>query len=256
MHGRLDKKVAIVIGSGRGIGKSIAKIFAAEGATVLAVGIHEDTGLKTVEEIRTAGGNASYLKADLSVGRDMEEMARVAVERYGRIDVLCQNAALTSQVNIEDMSEEDWESVSAVNLKGTFLAVKACLPQMIAQKYGRILMTSSVTGPRTAIRGAAHYAATKSGINGFIRAAAVELGKYNITVNGIEPGTIDTEGIREQLSEAEVQALARTIPLGKLGDPEDAAYAMLFLASDEAKYITGQTIIVDGGAILPEYKIG
>ena len=252
---RLDNKVAIVIGTGRGIGKSIAKIFAAEGAKVLAVGIHEDTGKKTVDEIQKSGGEASYLKADISMRTDMENMAHVAMERYGTIDILCQNAAIIPAVNIEDMTEEDWEGVNSVNLKGTFLAVKACLPQMIKQRWGRILITSSITGPRTAIPGAAHYAATKAGVNGLIRAAAVELGKYNITVNGVEPGTILTEFVRDLYPEAERQGLAKTIPLGKLGEPEDVAYAMLFLASNEAKYITGQTIVVDGGAILPEFKV-
>src|SRR5699024_7968409 len=139
-----------------------------------------------------------------------------------------------------------------INLKGTFLAVKACLPNMIDNKYGRIVITSSITGNKTGAPGLTHYAASKGGVNGFIKSAAVELAKYNITVNGVEPGNILTEGMEDVLGDDYIKAQEATIPVGKLGEPEDIAYTTLFLASDEAKYITGQGITVDGGQTLPE----
>lgn len=254
-RGRLDNRVAIVVGSGRGIGKGIAKVFGKEGAKVLAVGVHEDTGNRTVDEINKAGGIASYFRGDITSGKDMEEMARVAVERYGRIDILCQNAGVSPFVELEKMTEKDWDYANNINLRGTFLAVKACLPQMIRQKYGRILVTSSITGPRTAVPGLTHYGATKAGLNGFIKGVALELAKYGITANGVEPGTILTEVITEDPNaEAMISRNEQTIPMHKLGKPEDIAYAMVYLASDEARYVTGQTIIVDGGATLPETK--
>jgi 3-oxoacyl-[acyl-carrier protein] reductase len=174
MPGRLDGKAAVVIGSGRGIGKVIARVFAAEGARVLAVGIHETTSLSNIEEIRRAGGDASFFRADITQRSDLEKMARAAVERYGRIDILCQNAGIFPPASIEDMPGEAWDTVQAVNLKGTLSAVKACLPQMKSQKYGRIVITSSITGPRVAFPGQSAYAASKAAVNAFIRTAALE----------------------------------------------------------------------------------
>ncbi len=254
MGKRLDGKVAIVSGSGRGIGKAIARIFAHEGARVVVADIDTETGKRTAEEIEQANGQAFFVASDMSRKTDVDDLARAALTRYGRIDILCHNAGIYPRARLEDMAEADWDKVCAVNLKSAFLAIKACLPQMKRQAYGRIVITSSITGPRTVIPGLAHYAATKAGLNGLIRTAAVEFARYNITVNGIEPGTILSDGMREK-GEAYIQSVAQSIPMGKLGEPEDIAYAMLFLASDEAKYITGQTIIVDGGQILPETKL-
>jgi 3-oxoacyl-[acyl-carrier protein] reductase len=254
MGNRLSGKVAIVTGAGRGIGRGIAAVFASEGARVVVVNRSEKFGTETVDKIRAAGGEAHFIQADISKKSNAEKMARSTVERYGKIDILCQNAGIffPSQ-KIIDITEEDWDQINSVNLKGTFLTVQACLPQMISQLYGRILVTSSVTGPKTAIPGQAHYAASKAGINGFIRTAALEFARYNITVNGIEPGNILTETLME-LGEDHVKGMEKSIPMGRLGKPEDIAYAMLFLASDEAEWITGITIVVDGGQILPESK--
>lgn len=257
MRTRLKEKVAIVTGAGKGIGGGIARVFASEGAKVLVVDVDEQWGMKTVSRIKEAGGEASFVKADVSKKKDMELMARTALERYGRIDVLCNNAGIyKNMARIEEMTEEDWDKILTVNLKGTFLAVKACVPQMIKQKYGRILITSSTTGNRTAIIGLSHYAASKGGINGFIRNVALELAEHNITVNGVEPGNILTEGMMEVVGEEYVRINEEVIPMGRLGEPEDIGYAMAFLASEEAKFITGQTIVVDGGQILPESAYG
>lgn len=257
MGTRLKGKVAIVTGAGKGIGRGIARVFASEGARVLVADVDEEWGRKTVNKIKEADGDASYIKVDVSKKEDVELMARTALERYGRIDILCNNAGIfTNMARIEEMTLEDWDKILNVNLRGTFLTVRACVPQMIKQKYGRILVTSSTTGNRTAIIGLSHYAASKGGINGFIRNVALELAEHNITVNGVEPGNILTEGMMEVVGEEYVRMNEAVIPMGRLGEPEDIGYAMTFLASDEAKYITGQTIIVDGGQILPESAYG
>ncbi len=256
MPKRLSDKVAIVTGASKGIGKAIAKLYAEEGARVLAVFHSDETGARnTLEEIKAAGGEASLFQADVSKKADAEKMAEEALRLYGRVDVLCSNAGIYPFVTLEEMTEEDWDRVLSVNLKGTFLAVKACLPQMQAQNYGRIVCISSTTGPRTGVPGLAHYGASKNGIIGFIRNACLELGKHNITINAVEPGAVLTEGIKDALDEATLKEIEKEIPLKRMADPLDVAYAALFLATDESKYITGQSIVVDGGLILPEMPL-
>ncbi len=249
---RMEDKVVIVTGGAIGIGRGISKVFAKEGAKVLIVVRTEDTAKKVVEEIKADGGEASYFIGDVSKEEDMNKMAETCIQRYEKIDILCHNAGIFPEVRLENMTVEDWDKVNDINLKGTFLAVKACLPNMIDNKYGKIVITSSITGNKTGAPGLTHYAASKGGVNGFIRSAAVELAKYNINVNGVEPGNILTEGMEEVLGDEYIKAQEATIPSGKLGEPEDIAYTALFLASDEAKYITGQGITVDGGQTLPE----
>lgn len=251
---RLDQKVAIVTGAARGIGRAIARTFAQEGAAVLIADVDRNAGEQVEEEIRKAGGSALFFKVDVRDQDGTEEMALAALQAFGQIDILCANAGIFPETPLEGMAEEDWDRVLDINLKGMFLSVKACLPYLKERDSGRIVVTSSITGNRTGISGLSHYAASKAGMNGFIRAAAMELAKYNITINGVEPGNILTEGMDQQLGQDYIAAQAEAIPLGRMGEPEEIAYAMLFLASDEAAYITGQTIVVDGGQILPESK--
>ena len=156
---------------------------------------------------------------------------------------------------LADIGVEEWDAVLGVNLRGCFLAIQACARPMRAQRYGRIVLTSSITGPRVSSPGHGHYSASKAGINGLIRAAAIELAPDGITVNGVEPGNILTEGVQAERSPEFISAMERSVPLGRLGAPRDVAHAVLFLASDEAAYITGTTIVVDGGQILPEAKV-
>jgi len=248
MSKRLENKVAIITGASKGIGKGIAKLFSAHGAKLLLTGRNIKDLDKTAHEI---GGETIALQADMTSAADMDKMAQLAMHHFGRIDILCQNAGIYPATLIRDMTEAEWDLVCDTNLKGTFLAVKACLPFMEKQAYGRIVIISSITGPKVAQPGFAHYGASKAGVNGFIKTAALEFAQSCITVNGIEPGNIMTEGLGERPAEV-VQALEQAIPLGKLGTVEDVAYTALFLASDEAKYITGETIVVDGGQILPE----
>jgi 3-oxoacyl-[acyl-carrier protein] reductase len=175
-----------------------------------------------------------------------------AVAAHGGLDILVQNAGIYPWTLIEKIEPEEWDRVLAVNLKGTFLAAQAALGPMKAQRSGRMIFTSSITGPKVSSPGHGHYSASKAGINGFIKAAAIEFAGYNITVNGVEPGNILTEGMKAHRSAAFIKSMEDAVPLGRLGTPRDVANAFLFLASDEAAYITGVTIVVDGGQILPE----
>ena len=182
---------------------------------------------------------------------DMQRLAEAAASTHGGIDILCANAGIYPQARIEDLSADDWDRVVATNLKGAFLAVKACLPYLKKSDQGRIVLTSSITGPITGFPGWSHYGATKAGQLGFMRTACIELAKHGITINAILPGNILTESLAA-LGPDYQRSMAASIPLSRLGTVEDVCYAALFLASKEAGYITGQTIVVDGGQILPE----
>lgn len=254
MGNRLKGKVAIVTGGSKGIGKGIAKVFSREGARIVIASRDEKTGTATAEELTNSGAEAIFIKTDISDEKSTERMAQLTLEKFQTIDILCQNAGIYPTVLLERMKTAEWDAINLVNLKGTFLSIKAVLPHLIKKKYGRIVLTTSITGPRTGIPGQSHYAATKAGMNGLIHSAALEFAKYNITINGVEPGNILTEGL-QALGEEHINNMASSIPLGRLGTPEDVAYAMLFLVSDEAAWITGTTIIVDGGQILPEAKM-
>jgi len=247
----LDGKSAIVTGASKGIGKGIARVLARHGAKVLVVARHADAAEATAAEIAAAGGVASAFAADIRDLASMEAAAAAACERHGGLDILCANAGIFPQAKIEEMSAEQWDEVVGTNLKGTFVSVKACIPALRASGAGRIVVTSSITGPVTGFPGWTHYGASKAGQLGFLRTAAIELAKYGITVNAVLPGNIVTEGL-EGLGADYLATMAASIPLKRLGSVEDIGYAALFLASREAGYITGQTIIVDGGQILPE----
>ena len=252
----LAGKTAIVTGAGRGIGKAVAEVFAREGARVLVVNRSPEAGQSTTEAIVAAGCEASFLQADVRLKADMERMARSCVERYGRIDILCLNAGIYPNALIADMSEAMWDDVMDTNLKGVFFAVQACLPQMKSQRAGRLLVVSSITGPRVGMADVSCYMASKGGVNAFVRGAALELAPYNITANTVSPGTIMTEGIVAARGPEAVQAFSKVIPAGFLGEPEDIAYALVYLASDQARFVTGHDIVLDGGQILPERPPG
>ncbi len=251
MPGRLSGKTAIVTGGTKGIGRGISRVFASEGAEVLVAGRNSEAGTRTVAEIREAGGSAVFLSADVTDREQVAHLVEQAVKLYGKVDIACCNAGIFPSATLEEMTEDEWDTVNAVNLKGAFLVVRSCLPHMKRKGYGRIVLTSSITGPLTGFSGWSHYAATKAGMLGFMRSAALELAKHKITINAVLPGNIMTEGL-DDLGPDYLQRMEEAIPLGKLGEPEDVAYAMLYLVSDEAKYVTGQTLVVDGGQTLPE----
>jgi 3-oxoacyl-[acyl-carrier protein] reductase len=245
-----DRSV-IVTGASKGIGKGIARVFASKGAQVLIAARDLAQADAVADEIRLAGGIASAVAADVSRPEDCTRMARAAVERHGGIDIVCCNAGVFPAAKLGAMSVADWDQVLDINLKGTFLTVNACLPALKARGRGRIIVTSSITGPITGYPGWSHYAASKAGQLGFVRTASIELAPHHITVNAVLPGNILTEGV-EALGPEYIARMTSAIPQRRLGSVEDVAYAALFLASDEAAFITGQTIVVDGGQVLPE----
>ena len=247
----LSGKSVIVTGSSKGIGKGIAKVFAAHGAKVMIASRHLPDAEAAAQEITRAGGTATAFAADVTQLSELEAMARAAVDRHGGLDVLCANAGIFPHAKIEDMTPDAWDQVLDINLKGTFLSVKACVPYLKHSSQGRIVIISSITGPVTGFPSWAHYGATKAGQLGFMRTACIELAKYDITVNAVMPGNIITEGL-QGLGEDYLKTMAASIPLKRLGAVEDIGNAVAFLASREAAYITGQTIVVDGGQVVPE----
>jgi 3-oxoacyl-[acyl-carrier protein] reductase len=248
----LKNRVAVVTGAGRGIGRSIAEVFSEAGAAVLVATRTEHSGAETVGSILEAGGRAKLCVCDLSSQADCAKAVLAAQLAFGGLDIVVHNAGVYPICSIEQMSAAVLDETLNVNLKAAFWLTQAALPHLKQSPSPRLLFTSSVTGPRVAMPGLAHYAASKAGLNGFIRSAAMELAKYQITVNGIEPGLIRTEAIDALGDETQVANMAAQIPLKRLGTKQEIAYAMLYLASDEASFTTGQTIIVDGGALLPE----
>ena len=255
MFGRLDNKVAIVTGGGRGIGAGIASVFANAGAKVMVATRTASYGEEAVGEITAAGGDARLMAIDIGSTEAIEQLVAHTISVWGGIDIMCHNAASFLGGPVDDYSEEDLETVMAVNLKACFRLTKAVLPSMRERGGGRLLFTSSVTGPRVAMPGTSYYAASKGGMNAFIRTASLELAKENITVNGIEPGFIRTAAMELLADEEGLAEMTKYIPTGFMGDAEDIAYAMLYLASDEARYVTGQTLCIDGGSTLPESPV-
>ncbi|MGE5135505.1 MAG: 3-oxoacyl-ACP reductase FabG [Gemmatimonadota bacterium] len=241
----------VVTGATRGIGKGIARVFAGAGARVLIVGRDEAAARDTVAELSGAGGEVSYALADVARREDCQRIAATAAERHGGIDVLCANAGIFPDRRLVDMTEEDMDQVFGTNLKGCMLTVQACVPALAASGHGRVILTSSITGPVTGFPGWSHYGASKAGQLGFMRTAAIELAASAITVNAVLPGNVVTEGLADLGEDYHAQMTA-SIPLRRLGTVEEIGHAALFLATDEAAYITGQTIVVDGGQILPE----
>ena len=241
-------KSVVVTGASKGIGKGIARVFARNGAKVTIVARRLAESKAAAKEL---GGDASAAIADVTNLAELEKMARSAARRNGGIDVLCANAGIFPQARIEDMSPEQWDAVLATNLKGTFLAVKACVPYLKKSAAGRIVITSSITGPITGFAGWSHYGASKAGQLGFMRSAAIELAPWNITVNAVMPGNIRTEGL-DGLGNDYTAAMEASIPMKRLGSVSDIANAALFFASEEAGYVTGQTLVIDGGQVLPE----
>jgi 3-oxoacyl-[acyl-carrier protein] reductase len=247
----LSGRSVIVTGASKGIGRGIARVFAGKGAQVLLAARDLAQAQAAAAEICSAGGTATAVSADVSNAEDCARMAATAVDRHGGIDIVCCNAGIFPAARLGEMSVADWDQVLDINLKGTFLTVNACLAGLKARGKGRIVVTSSITGPITGYPGWSHYAASKAGQLGFVRTAAIELAPHNITVNAVLPGNILTEGV-EALGPDYIARMTSAIPQRRLGSVEDVAYAALFLASDEAGFISGQTIVVDGGQVLPE----
>jgi 3-oxoacyl-[acyl-carrier protein] reductase len=236
--------VALVTGASRGIGRAIARSLASNGATVVAAA-REDHAQAVVDEIRGAGGLAEAVPLDVTDAAGIGAAVVGAVGRHGRIDILVNNAGVARDQLMLRMRREDWDAVLATNLTAAFTTVQAVLKPMLKQRHGRIVNITSVVG-QAGNAGQANYAASKAGLIGFTKAVALEVASRNVTVNAVAPGLIDTDMTRAITADAQAD-WAERIPLRRLGTPEEVAAAVLFLASDEASYITGQVLAVNGG---------
>jgi 3-oxoacyl-[acyl-carrier protein] reductase len=248
----LTGRSVVVTGGSKGIGKGIARVFLRAGANVLLAARDEAGLAAAVSDLAKEGdGRIETVAADVSKVADCKRIAETAVERFGGIDVLCANAGVFPDKPLAEMTEQDVDAVFDCNVKGTMFMVQACMPALEASGHGRVVITSSITGPITGYPGWSHYGASKAAQLGFLRTAAIELAPKRITVNAVMPGNIATEGLAE-MGEDYIRETEAVIPQHRLGSVEDIGYAALFFATDEAGYITGQSLVIDGGQVLPE----
>jgi NAD(P)-dependent dehydrogenase (short-subunit alcohol dehydrogenase family) len=246
---RLEQRIAIVTGAGQGIGRAIALGFAREGARVAIADVNEESANTVKNEIEASGERALAIRTDVSNEKSVQAMVEKSLKEFLRVDILVNNAGIFPTSPVEEMSEEDWDRVIGTNLVGAFLCARAIVPKFLEQGTGRIISLTSGRAFQGAKNGA-HYAASKAGIIGFSKSLALELAPHGITVNVICPGITDTAQPRGHQTEEQIYAQAQRIPLGRIGQPEDLVGPAVFLASDAAAFITGQTILVNGGSIM------
>jgi len=259
MEVRLKDRIAIVTGAARGNGEGIARALAKEGAMVVLWDVVDRVD-ETATSIRSSGKNAISFRVDITETNQVNQTVQEILKRYAKVDILVNNAGVYPFVPFLDMSDELRDKVFNINIKGTWNCTKAVLPSMIKQKYGKIVNISSVTGPLVSDPGATAYSATKGAISGFTRALALEVAEFGINVNAILPGYIDTPGVKELVKtlgadpEEFTRALAKSVPMRRLGTIDDVGKLAVFLASEESEYITGQEIVIDGGNVIQEQK--
>jgi 3-oxoacyl-[acyl-carrier protein] reductase len=248
---RLDGKVAIVTGAARGIGAGIASVLHAEGAKVVLADLDPDAAADAAAALDPSAERALAVSTDVTNRADLDAMVAAAIDRWGRIDILAANAGVYPHIPFDQLEPAAFDELMAINLRGAVFASQACIGPMRSNGYGRIVLTSSITGSIVGQPGYAHYGASKAAMLGFMRSAALEVADAGITINAVLPGNIRTPGIGD-LGDEHIGAMVAAIPLGMLGEPEDVGWAVRFLASAEARYITGQTLVIDGGQVLPE----
>ena len=248
---RFNDKVVIVTGAGRGMGLACALSFSKEGASVALIDINKDETHKTVDRLRAEGKKAMACECDVSKPADVQRTVNTILEKFDTVDILVNNAGvLRITTPVEDIEDAEWDLILDVNVKGVFLFSKAVLPVMRKKEYGKIVNMASSAGRSTSELGGAHYTASKAAVLGFSRHMAREYGPYGINVNSICPGLVETPMIREEASQERLDHWIGQIPLGRFADPGEAADLVLFLASDQSKYITGATIDFNGGSLL------
>ena len=246
--GRLDGKVAVISGGARGQGAVEARMLAREGAKVVFGDVLDDDGRKVEAEIRESGHEATYVHLDVTREVDWRAAIDTAVDRYGKLNVLVNNAGILIRKIIEETTEEDWDRIMAVNAKGVFLGTKHAIPVMRRAGGGSIINISSVAGLVGSPGNTAAYSATKGAVRLFSKATAVQQAKDNIRCNSIHPGPIETPMIQDMLDDpARLAVRMRRLPMGKIGVPEDIAYGVVYLASDESSFVTGTELVIDGG---------
>ena len=249
---KLENRVAVVTGATSGIGNAIARRLASDGAN-LAVTEHRSSADELKRDVEAMGRKILSMKTDMRSTSDVNLLVKTALDTFGHIDILCSVAGTLSWGRVEDITDDEWDNLVDSDLKGTFRLVRAVLPAMKRQGYGRIILTSSIEGKVIGWPGRVHYCAAKGGIDSMVRALALEVAKSGITVNAIAPGPVDTNMIKSKASLGEVATrnFARFVPVGYVGEPEDVAGLVSYLASKESRFLTGQSIVIDGG-----YSIG
>ena len=243
-------RVAIVTGAGQGMGYAVARRLAEGGASVVVNDVNPQSAERTASDLRERGYEATASPGDVASSADVSGMLATATARYGAVHILVNNAGVLRPTPVIDIEEDEWDLVVGVNLKGTYLCSRAALPVMRAAGWGRIVNFSSTAGKNISTVGGAHYTAAKAGILGFTRHLAKEVAQYGITVNAVCPGLIDTEMVREVISDERARAYAEGFPISRLGEPHEVAELVAFLASDKASYITGASLDINGGDLM------
>jgi 3-oxoacyl-[acyl-carrier protein] reductase len=247
----LNGRIAIVTGGAGGIGRGIAQVLGREGATVILADVDGASGERTVRELRDDGAQAEAVELDVADRAAVDRAIDGVAAAHGRIDVMCANAGVFPPARVEEIDDAGWDAVLGVNVRGAVNCVQAALRHMRPAGYGRVVLTSSITGPMTGYPGWSQYAASKAAMVGFMRTAAIEVAREGITINAVLPGNIRT-GAAHGPGEEYLQQMAAAVPVGYLGTPEDVGWAVRFLVSPEARYVTGHTLVADGGQLLPE----
>ncbi|MBN8867800.1 MAG: 3-oxoacyl-ACP reductase FabG [Solirubrobacterales bacterium] len=247
----LEGRAAIVTGSAQGIGRGIAEVLGREGASIVVADINGELAEATAAEMGSAGIEAVGIKVDVTDTDSLDGLVQATVDRFGSVDILAANAGIYPADPIEEIDRASWDRVMNLNVAGAFFSFQACLPRMREQGYGRAVITSSITGAFTGHPGYSHYGASKAAVLGFMRSAAIETAKQGVTINAVLPGNVQTPGL-DDAGEEHKREMMGSIPMGEFASPDDIGWAVRFLASEEAGYITGQTLVVDGGQLLPE----
>jgi 3-oxoacyl-[acyl-carrier protein] reductase len=244
----LKDRVAVITGGASGVGLGIATVLHAEGARVAILDVDRPAAERAAAGL---GGEAAGFQADVSLRANLDAAVQGVLDRFGRVDILAANAGIFPSMELADISDATFAEVVGVNVLGAIHSIQACVPVMREHRYGRVVLTSSITGPLVAAVGYALYGSTKAAMLGLMRGFALELAGHGITINAVQPGNVRTGGF-EQLDEEYQRQMVQAIPMRRLAEPEEVGWAVRFLASEEAAYITGQTIVIDGGQVLPE----